>query len=197
MKPFDHIPTGGPGQNGERKRPKTRSPGPGERVLLAPIEDAVGWYLTHYRNKRTKPCLGDRCGCQKADEPWPTRWQGYILALEMPKRQLVLAMLTKNCWDMCGELRDNKISLRGGQLILTRKGGAQGIVEAAFVPGFYPLSQIPVVAYTHQDQLLRVWFSGLDDYVDVNKAFDLGAKSAPLSDDDVPDDQVEGKEHYP
>lgn len=194
MKPFDHIPSGGPNAASERKRPKTRSPGPGERLLLAPIEDSVGWYLTHYRNKRTKPCLGDRCGCQKADEPWPVRWQGYVLALEMPKRLVVLAMLTKNAWDMCPELRDGRQSLRGGQLILTRKGGAQGIVEAAFVPSFYPLSQIPTLPYTHQDQLMRVWFSGLDDYVDVNAAFDLGARSAPLYDDDGQGDGQGGKE---
>jgi len=194
MKPFDHIPSGGPNVNGERKRPKTRSPGSGERVLLAPVEDAVGWYLTHYIHGRTKPCLGDRCACQKADKPLPTRWQGYVLALEMPKRQVVLALLTKNCWDVCAELRDGKQSLRSGQLILTRKGGAQGVVEAAFVPGFYPMSQIPVLAYTHQDQLMRVWFAGLDDYADVSKLVDIGPASAPLFEDHDQVDQVEGKE---
>jgi hypothetical protein len=78
MSVWDRIPNGGPTAGGDRKRPKTRSPGPGERLLLAPLEDAPGWYLTHYRNRRTKPCLGELCGCQKADAPWPTRWQGYI-----------------------------------------------------------------------------------------------------------------------
>jgi hypothetical protein len=189
MSAWDHIPTGGPGNGDARKRPKSRSPGPGERLLLAPLEESVGWYLTHYRNKRTKPCLGDLCGCQASEEKWPTRWMGYVLAMEMPKRVIVLAMLTRNCWEMCPALREVGEPLRGAQLILTRKGGSQGIVEAGIVPGFYPTAQLPVLPYTHKDQLMRVWFSGLDDYVQVNKFFDVGQHAAPLLDDL---DQVDG-----
>lgn len=192
MNVWDQIPTGGPSGKDSRRRPKTRSPGPGERVLLAPLEDHVGWYLTHYRNRRTKPCLGDRCACQKADSPWPCRWQGYMLALEMPKRVVVLAMLTKNCWDMAEELRQPTVSLRGAQIVLTRRGGAQGVVEAAVIPGFYPLAQIPAIPYTHKDQLLRVWFSGLDDYADVAKAFEVPAHPQPLLGGDQDDEPKEG-----
>jgi hypothetical protein len=79
-------------------------------------------------------------------------------------------------------------------LILTRKGGAQGIVEASVLPDFYPLSQIPTLPYSHKDQLLRVWFSGLDDYADVNKAFEIPGHSAPLYDDEDLDGDDEGKE---
>jgi hypothetical protein len=112
---------------------------------------------------------------------------GYVLALEMPARKVVLAMLTKNCWDCCPSLRAAGESLRGSQLILTRKGGAQGILEAGLIPGFYPLASIPEIPYTHKDQLLRVWFSGLDDYVEVGQAFDLPGSLAPLFDDEQED----------
>lgn len=181
---WDDIPTGGPNGRDERKRPKSRSPGPGERLTLMLCEDSVGWYLTHFMNRRTKPCLGARCKCQAATPPLAKRWQGYILGMEMPRRLIVLAMLTRNVWDTCTELRDSKTSLKGAQLVLTRKGGAQGIVEAQLAPGWYPLAQVPLLPYTHKDQLLRVWFGGMDDYVDLNQFFQIEGLREPVNQED-------------
>jgi hypothetical protein len=191
---FGKVPTGGPDGGSDRKRPKSRSPLAGETLELAPLEDQIGWYLTHYRYGRTKPCFGNECGCQRAGEKWPTRWQGYLLALEMPQRRVVLAVLTKNCWDGCRALRPGGEALRGSKLTLVRRGGAQGIVEAGIVPDFYPKRTLPELPYTHQDQLMRVWFNGLDSYVDLAAALDLRPSQDPVEADDSSADGALGRE---
>lgn len=176
---WDRLPSGRPDAEPESRRPRSRTPGPGETLVLVPLEDGVGWYQTHFLNKRTKPCLGELCPCQRADRPLRKRWQGYILALEMPQRKLVLALLSHNTWASCPELRTHQYSLRGAKLTLTRKGGAQGPIVGLVEPDFYPLSQVPVLPYGHKDQLLRVWFGGLTDYVEVAKAFEIEARETP------------------
>jgi hypothetical protein len=178
---WDQIPSGGPAPEPSRRRPKTRQPLAGERLELCVLEAKVGWYLTHFQLGRTKPCLGEMCACQQADKTVPTRWQGYVLATELPRSGVVLAVLTRNCYDTCPELRDTSKSLLGAHLILTRKGGAQGIVLAHVQYDAHPLRLLPKLPYTHRDQLLRVWFSGMDSYLDVNKFFtDVSPSDTPL-----------------
>lgn len=195
---WDHIPSGGPGPGDKiKKRPKTRAPKAGERLKLMPLEDTVGWYLTHYHNDRTKPCLKARCWCQQADKPAPTRWVGYLLAKIHDSSEVVLAMLTPNCAATCPDVVQNQTSLRGSQMVLTRTGHAQGQVDCYVHHGFYPLRVVPVLPYTHREQLLRVWFPGVADYADLEALFRFESYLAPLTDEETAKEQGQWREESP
>jgi hypothetical protein len=179
---WEQVVTGRPDEGEWRTRLKPRRPGTGEKLVLVPLEPEVGWYLTHFVGKRTRPCLGEQCGCLQAEHPVTTRWVGWILAIEKYARKIVLANLTAGCWETCQELRIPELNLRGCDLILTRKTTrSNGPVSAEVFPGRLALARVPVLPYTHRDALMSVWFGPNDPYTMVALYTDLAGAKAPLS----------------
>jgi len=161
---WDNVVTGTPETDYGRTKPRVRRVAVGGQLCLMPVEDRVGWYLTHYRNRRTFPCLGQVCECQRGENPLPARWYGWILALEMPARKLVLASVTHNCWETCPALALTDRSLRGSRMVLSRKGqGHNGRVSCTVDFGAFPLRIVPTLPFTQRDVLYRVWFAEAGD----------------------------------
>jgi hypothetical protein len=192
---WDHIVTGVPDRD-DKRRPKSRRPGIGETLELMPLEASVGWYYTHFLRRRTRPCLGSRCFCQKEDSPVESRWVGWILAFDVKAKKDILAALTDNCYKSCSVLQLPDVDLRGCKLTLKRHGkAANGKVTAEVEIDAFPKYKDIRLPYTQRDQLMRVWFSPRDSYAEVCEYGDVEAKPDPLvkpGDRDQVDEESEG-----
>lgn len=183
-----------PTKEERRRGPQTRWPSAGETVVLWPVEPQVLWYRTHYINDRTRPCLGNLCGCNKQEQPVNTRLVGWILAYEPKARDYVLAQVTKNCLKNCPALSDESLDLRTCELTLTRIGRkVNGKVVATVRRDAHQVGKVALLPYTQRDQLMRVWFKETDAYEEVNQVAEvldrLGQLGLAAQEDETADEQ--------
>lgn len=185
---WDNVVTGTPDVEYGRMKPRARRVGVGGELCLMPLEDKVGWYLTHYQNRRTFPCLGEACACQRSENPVTARWYGWILALEMPARKLVLASVTHNCWETCEALQKTDRSLRGSRMVLSRKGeGHNGRVTCSVQFAAFPLRVVPTLPFGQRDVLYRIWFSESGDLRNASDFYSARTQDKPGGDVLFPD----------
>jgi hypothetical protein len=161
---WDSVVTGTPDSGRNGHRPRTRRVGKGGKLVILGCEDKVGWYLTHFKAKRTFPCTGLSCDCHRSENPLPGRWVGWILGLELPSRALCLFSITHNCYETCPALRNTNRSLKGARITLARKGeGENGRVTCLVEFEAFAAREVPVLPFTQRDVLYRVWFGEHND----------------------------------
>lgn len=120
------------------------APKPGSPVSVWVVSQEIVGVVTHWLDRRTRPCTGPRDECEGCLRKAAFRWKGYLGVWCAGPGRYALAELTKHAVATCPALRKKEPQLRGKRLILRRAGGANNaavsaeVTEAPFGPGLPP-----------------------------------------------------------
>jgi hypothetical protein len=125
------------------------------RVLM--LSDRVTCAPTHHKG-RTIPCLEPWARkCEACDQGWKPRWLGYIAAFHPIRHIKCLLELTATAAETLGAAAEQKGSLRGHWITVSRVGDRpNGPLMVQWAPSDFTDEQVPE-SFSVQQALLRLW----------------------------------------
>lgn len=132
------------------------SPEPGKPVQGIILNSHVQGVITHFVDRRTRPCMGDREVCQGCFAAIAKRWKGYIAIFLPGAGRIALAEITVEAYRSSPELSSKHVNLRGYLLKLERQGKARNSRIIASAHPYVKDEKLPPPPDIRQ-ALLRLW----------------------------------------
>lgn len=105
-------------------RLKIIRPKAAESFNVAILGSRVHGFWTHYHD-RTEPCTEPKDQCEGCKRQWPSRWKGYVHALQEPGMIEGFLELTALGRERVLDLVGGEAMLRGSRLKIQRGGGVK------------------------------------------------------------------------
>jgi hypothetical protein len=115
----------------------------GETKAFLILSPAISGFWTHWNGRVSAPCVEPHDLCPGCKHNQPSRWKGYLHAVDMVTRNECFLELTPTAAEMLSLQIENKDSLRGFRLELKRTTAANGRLRLQLLPKIERLTDLP------------------------------------------------------